>query len=379
MILVVVGALPYERCREHALLEAYARDSLVIYTEPDPRCSFRSGGARHATMASGGYPGTGIFTLPLVAPIPGNRFSSIARVSRWWALRRLLRDLRKRTTRRVALVLQYPRLLPTLRGLPAGLKVYEVVDDYVALMTSPGGARAMAIAHARTIRESDLVVTTSTTLHQQVVSMHADAVESSNGVEFEEFSRQPAPRASGALESIPRPRIGLVGNLNDRIDWQLIDQLCQERPDWQLVFVGPVYGAQAATTDALATLSARRNFHLLPAVPRDELAGTIAALDVCLIPYRLTRATRAINPLKLYQYLAAGKPVVASPLPQLARFADVVTSCRTPAAFASGIADALRTGGDARILQLRQDRARDYDWAAIADRRLSALRKRLHA
>ncbi len=149
--------------------------------------------------------------------------------------------------------------------------------------------------------------------------------------------------------------------------------LCAISPDYHFVIVGPVYDAGPLTSRALARLDTQANVHRVPGVSAEELPDCIAALDVCLIPYRLTAATVGINPLKVYQYLAAGKPVVASALPSLAGFADVVTCCDTAEEFRAAIGAAMPTAHEPGARGARQARARASDWGVVASSRLRVI------
>jgi glycosyltransferase involved in cell wall biosynthesis len=166
-----------------------------------------------------------------------------------------------------------------------------------------------------------------------------------------------------------------VGNLNDRIDWELLADVARARPDWQLTLVGPVYHASATTEDAIRRLREIPNVHLLGAVEREGLPNAVAALDVGLIPYRMTTANRRINPLKLYQYLAAGVPVVATPIPAVVEVDGAAMVAQSTTAFVAAIDAALRI--DAAGREALRRRARAFDWQAVADRQLAIAERRL--
>jgi len=226
-------------------------------------------------------------------------------------------------------------------------------------------------------READLALAISEPLAEELKRHRVVAHLTTTGVDFAHFARAADGPESPALAALPRPRVGLIGNLNERIDWPLIEAIARRRPDWQLVLVGPVYQAGEATMAALATLGRLPNVHRLPAVTEAAIGSCAIGLDVCLIAYRLGAGTRGINPLKLYQYLAVGRPVVATPLPSLESFRDVIAIGRTAAEFESRIDQALAAGGDASDRARRQDRARAFDWDRIAENRLALFQDSL--
>jgi len=135
-----------------------------------------------------------------------------------------------------------------------------------------------------------------------------------------------------------------------------------------------VYSAGRATRDALRRLTSRPNFHHLPAVPEADMPAFVGGLDVCLIPYRVEGANLGINPLKLYQSLAAGRPVVATPLPAVQPFRDVVACATSPVEFMAAVAAALSTSDDDAGVRARQQRVRAFDWQDIAAHQLRIAR-----
>ncbi len=105
---------------------------------------------------------------------------------------------------------------------------------------------------------------------------------------------------------IPRPRLGYAGVIDERIDFELIDQLAARRPEWQIVMIGPV------TKVDPATLPQRPNIHWLGMKDYTQLPLYLAGWDVALMPFMLNEATRYISPTKTPEYLAAGLPVVST-------------------------------------------------------------------
>ncbi|MGH7290935.1 MAG: glycosyltransferase, partial [Myxococcota bacterium] len=204
-------------------------------------------------------------------------------------------------------------------------------------------------------------------------------LETSNGVKCSEFAH-PVPSAIPALEALPHPRVGLVGNLNDRVVWELLDHIARKRPDWHVVVVGPIYPhlTGPVTKNGVAKLQGNSNVTMLPAVRADEIPAVVHSFDVGLIPYRIFDVTESINPLKAYQYLAAGKPVVATKIPALKVLRDVVTCAGNGDDFVDAIAAALETARDTRMVTLRRERVLDYSWDRVADARIAIMRERLN-
>src|SRR5206468_6012611 len=121
--------------------------------------------------------------------------------------------------------------------------------------------------------------------------------------------------ASADVSELPRPVLGFAGNItSSKIDFPLLLAVAKAQPRWTFLIVGP---SRRESVRELTRLLELPNVHWVGHKPHDQLPQYVAAFDVGLIPYRETAYTRNCFPLKLYEYLAAGKPVVASGLPEL--------------------------------------------------------------
>ena len=381
MIVVYHGIRPFEQSRHLGLLDAYGKRIPVVYVDP------------LNVTARGGQPGpvpggralpnlehAGVYRARLRRLVPGGRIRALSLANRWLAMFELLSGVRRRANgRSVVLVAQQPDLLPTLRGLPADLTVYEVRDDYAGLAIDSVARERMARAHARMLRSSDMVLAISERLVDDIRPARPDVELTGVGVEDEFFAASEAPDASPIFSGIPRPRIGTIGNLNDRVDWELLERIAKSHPDWSVVIIGPVYRAGPTTSAAVERLRTLPNVHLPGAIEPEAMPAATAALDVCLIPYRISQAVERINPLKLYQYLAVGKPVVSTAIPAVRPFADVVAWTDTADAFVTAVEIAVRETHDAGRREARRHVASQFKWTSIADHQIAIYRRALDA
>ena len=390
MIVLGTGHSPFEDNWAAPLYRAYARRVRMLYIHPDSSPfapwrahRWRSRIATSPTSGDGGSQGGSqerpqsrqVEVVWLPAFLPGNRWGPIALFNRWLGLRLLIGELRRRVDPQVVLLSLRPDLVPGHCG--ATLRVYGITDNYAALSPEPTAQRRVEDSHRHLLRVADLVWTTADSLAQTARQVRDDVLESSNGVDFDAFSRGAELATPEALGRCPRPRVGLVGRLNDRLDWELIEALCHRRPDLSVVLVGPVYEAGPDTRGALARLAGVANFRHLEGIPEDDMPRWVAAFDVCLIPYRRTPATLDINPLKLYQSLAAGRPVVSTPLPAVFAFDDTIAIADDVAGFEAAIDQALVDAHDPAAIQRRRQRVESFDWQTLADTQLSWVRDRL--
>ena len=149
------------------------------------------------------------------------------------------------------------------------------------------------------------------------------------------------------LRDLARPVYGFVGNLvPDKVDLDLLEELARRIDVGTLLLAGP---SQGLTTERLAELTRHACVRLLGPVPYPEMPSVVAAFDVGLIPYVESEYTRSCFPLKLYEYLAAGKPVVASGLPELRGMEPDVVVVAGVDEFAGAVARALELGSQADV------------------------------
>lgn len=219
------------------------------------------------------------------------------------------------------------------------LAVYHCIDDFPAITYPLTPKGSIARMEAELCRRVDVVFVRTEALATDKERHNPNTYLLPGGVDTAHFD----PARSGILLApddmamLPRPRIGLVGTIDDRVDVQLLLRCAAELAEASIVLVGPVKGHRVN----IAPLYAQANVHLLGPKPYGDVPRYVAALDVCLIPYRINAYTRGLSPIKLYEYLAMGKPVVSTNLPYVRREADHVAIAASEEAFIAAVRDAL--------------------------------------
>ena len=207
-------------------------------------------------------------------------------------------------------------------GVEPSLVVYHCVDEHSAF---PGYFMSPDLVREyddELTRRADLVITTSENLRRSREGHNPRTYTVMNAADVGLFNRalDPDLPLPSDLEAIPPPRLGVVGVHDYRLDIDALERLVATDPSWQVVLVGPLKTGQIDE----GRLRELPRVHLLGAKPRVKLPSYIKGFAVALIPYRPSELTRNIFPLKLFEYLAAGVPVVAGGLPELSRFADTI-------------------------------------------------------
>lgn len=231
-----------------------------------------------------------------------------------WALRRAMRVLGAR--RRISwFVTPHPGFLA--RRLGESLCVYYCIDDYAA---HPGvDAELIAASDLALTKAADLVFVAPPALlaAKQAQSPHVHF--SPHGVDAGLFARasDPATEVPLPARGLAHPVVGYFGSIHAWIDVELIAWLARSRPHWSFLLVG------YAAID-VAELKALPNVTLAGAQPYASLPAWAKTFDVAIIPYRRNRQVENANPLKLREYLATGKPIVAVSNPEIVRFASLL-------------------------------------------------------
>jgi UDP-galactopyranose mutase len=203
-----------------------------------------------------------------------------------------------------------PMALPFTRQLKAPVIVYDCMDELSSFDQAPSGICEL---ERELFSRAQLVFTGGHSLYREKRQHHPHVYAFPSSVDAEHFAR-----ARGALPEpqdqaqVPHPRIGFFGVIDERLDRDLVARVADERPDYQLVLLGPVVKIDPAA------LPRRPNIHWLGQKAYAELPSYLAGWDVAMMPFALNRATRFISPTKTLEYLAAGVPVVSTAI------ADVV-------------------------------------------------------
>jgi glycosyltransferase involved in cell wall biosynthesis len=305
----------------------------------------------------------------------GQRFGFAAAFNRRITARALAGQV-KRLPRPVVLWIYDPVAFSRPGEYGEDLAVYDVVDDYAE---QAGEARRafVAAADARAGRGSRLVFATTTPLRERHLAANERTHLVRNVGDFAHFApARDRDFAASEVRSLPRPVLGFAGNFTaTKVDFALLEALADAYPDGTLLLVGPANGRER---ERLERLSQRPNVAWLGQKPYAELPRFVAAFDVGLIPYVESDYTRSCFPLKLFEYLAAEKPVVATGLPELRGMEPDVVLATGPAETVDAVRSALAGESDADRAR-RSALASSNTWDARTERLLGLVTDELEA
>jgi glycosyltransferase involved in cell wall biosynthesis len=204
------------------------------------------------------------------------------------------------------------------------LVVYDCMDD---LASFRDGTSIMRAREAHLMELVDLVFTGGRALYEARKDRHPRVHCFPSGVDLAHYQRvcDPVTLVPADMDGIPRPRLGYFGVLDERIDWTLIREIAHQRREWQWVFVGPTVKVRPAE------LPIGTNIHYLGQRSYGELPAYLKGFDIATMPFALNEATRSISPTKTPEYLAGGKPVISTSVP------DVITAYKNIICIADGV------------------------------------------
>ena len=197
-----------------------------------------------------------------------------------------------------------PMALPWAASIEPSVVVYDRMDELSAFR---GAHPALRAREEDLLARAGVVFTGGHSLYEATRMRHPNVHEFPSVVDLDHFARAREPlREPPDQASLPRPRIGWFGVIDERTDLELLAGIADLRPDWSFVLVGPIVKIDPATVPA------RPNLHVLGMRGYDDLPGYIAGWDAAIMPFARNTSTRFISPTKTPEYLAAGRPVVST-------------------------------------------------------------------
>ncbi len=288
-------------------------------------------------------------------------------VSAWhlkkWIRRRLGALEKKRGTSLRVLWFYHPTFAGLAESLSPDIVVYDVMDRFRYFNASRGDvARAEALAY----EAADVIFAGGHSLAEAVrhdlqrLGLKKMVHCFPSGVDLLHFEQAlaadtPTPPE---MKTLQRPVLGYFGAIDERLDFELIAEVARAQPNWSLVFVGPILGALPSLPQNVSFLGAR---------PYSLLPRYLKAFDVCLLPFRQTELVAHVSPTKTPEYLAGGKPVVSTPIPDVMRdYGDIVSFATTAGELIEAV-EKLMT--ERRVPDYWRDaaRSRAQTWSQIAE------------
>jgi UDP-galactopyranose mutase len=241
--------------------------------------------------------------------------------------------------------------------------VYDCMDE---LSLFQGASSQLPRLEQELLRRSDVVFTGGHSLYEAKMHMHSNVHACPSGVDTSHFNtarkvqEKPADQAS-----IPHPRLGFCGVIDERMDVSLVGQIAELRPDWHIIMIGPVVKIDPASLPKSA------NIHWLGKKEYAQLPQYFAGWDVAIMPFALNDSTRFISPTKTPEYLSAGLPVVSTAIRDVVNpygVKGLVHIAGTAQGFVAAAEEAMRTRGDEGLRQRADEFLTAQSWDAVWER-----------
>lgn len=237
--------------------------------------------------------------------------------------------------------------------IPANYIIYDCMDYH------PGFSTNSDVLHQQEqqlLHDADLVITTSERL-SEYISEERENIVIRNGAEVSFFSG----KTDAKLYKTQRKVVGYYGAISEWFDIELVIACAQTYPEWDFLLVGGTFGCDISVAEKIP------NIHFTGEVPYADLLGYLNAFDICTIPFKLVELTLCTNPVKVYEYLAAGKPVVATAMPEVLLINEMVHIGLNQKHYIEKLATAMAEVEDEALACSRSEWANQHDWSSRAD------------
>jgi GT2 family glycosyltransferase/glycosyltransferase involved in cell wall biosynthesis len=241
--------------------------------------------------------------------------------------------------------------------------VYDCMDEWdnFPLITP-----AILQAELDLVEKCDLLVVTSRQLYNKWQKYNRPTVLARNGTDYEFYAERCLPNQ--ILEKTDRPVIGYFGAIADWFDLELMLYIARNRPQYHFVLLGGVFDLDVSELQSLPNVS------LLGQQPYETMPEYLYHFNVCTIPFKMNSITEATNPVKVYEYLSGGKPVVSVALPELKPYKELLYLANDPDDFLFKLDEAV-SENDPEIVKRRKAFARENSWKSRYDQILTGIRQ----
>jgi glycosyltransferase involved in cell wall biosynthesis len=305
-------------------------------------------------------------TLP---QIPFRRFAAVRAANRIFSRMLIRKAIRRIGFKDAVAWFHIPHAGFLAKQLGEKLTVFYCIDEYSKMPFVDG--TAVGKMDDDLTAAADIVFACNPNLVDAHRSLNANVHLSPHGVDTELFALASSPdtQIPEELKSLPRPIIGAWGVVNQRIDLSILEHIALARPNWTILLIGHV----AVDVSALRRMP---NVIFAGVKQYAELPKWAKAIDVCILPYTQTSLNLQSSPLKLREYLASGKPIVAVPLPEAKLLGNVVQTAEDGPGFVLAIEKAL-AGNTPELATLRQKAVDGNTWDATVANVLEKLQAEL--
>lgn len=248
----------------------------------------------------------------------------------------------------------HPYLEALLNQIPHHIVVSQIVDDFTQLDKSFWLYGHAVEQYPKVPLFSDLIITSSKPNYNKFKGNGADCWLFENAVD-EIFIKNYTPQP--CTTGITNPRIGYIGWITERTDIDLLMHIARCKPEWRVVIAGPSHGDALEQSNILCL----PNVEYLGALPYKSVPDYLSTLDVCILPHKDNTYSRSMSPLKLYQYLASGRPIVSTNIQGLDSLRQYLLIAHDYSEFMACVDKAINNDS-VNLAEMRLERAKEETW-----------------
>lgn len=296
--------------------------------------------------------------LPTIFRYP--KLDRLIKDLRAWHLRKAMRRL---GMARPILYIWHPSFADLVGDFDESLVVYHCYDEYSSFDATKYERELRETQERALLKRADIVFTVSDKVRARRLEFNPNIYTINNGVDYQLFSKAQYPETvvPEDIRVIPRPVIGLVTTLTSITDIPLLTQIFQRRSDWSFVFIGLENPPEHMMSEELKAFQRLPNVYVIGRRTLQDIPGYLKGCDVCAIPWVINELSLSGSPLKLYEYLASGKPVVSTPLSHLLPLEKVISFASNADEWIDAI-EGIFLGESQGMIENRQSVARENTW-----------------
>jgi glycosyltransferase involved in cell wall biosynthesis len=234
------------------------------------------------------------------------------------------------------------------------LIVYDCVDEHSAFT---GASNEMVEQERSLIEKSDLIFVSSEELYKTKRKLKKETYIVTNAADINHFMKamDDVTQISKDIAKLPKPIVGYVGGIWDWFDSDIIEHIAKSHPEYSIVLIGHI-------NKDVNSLKKQKNVYLLGSRDFNDLPAYLKGFDVCIIPFKINRLTKNADPIKLYEYMATGKPIVSVDLPEVQKFSKFVKIAKTKAEFSNYVSQFIIKKRDEQSIKKQIEAAKEHSW-----------------
>lgn len=311
-----------------------------------------------------------VVTPPLT--IPGQMMSkTINRINKLFLIYQVKKILKKHKIKKYYLWVYPPDSIHLINSLKYEKLIFDCVDDW-SKFRGLVSKKTMENYMNDLFSTADLVVVTHDELYRKANKYTEKIVLIPNGVETNHFdlSKIDDGDIPEDVKDIIGPKIGFIGSVARWIDYNLLHFIASSRPNWSIILIGSV-----SNRIKIDNIRQQKNIHLLGRKPYNDLPKYMKAFDVCINPFIVDELSNSVDPLKIYEYLATGKPIVSVNMPAVSRFKELIDIANDKNEFLKCIEKNILNNNQENIRMKRIQKANAHSWGNRYQQLYNAIQK----